>query len=147
MTHRTEACYRILKVGVVGIHLHAVLTKVGYLARNAHIKDEAQRIDGRVRSRVEIVYLIVLTEALSQTVHATIEATCLVAQDAQTILAVWGVCSALRRSRSCKCRQKSGSEYFFHYQMFIFRYSFQNLVATAYLPLLGTEKDYWLQNY
>ena len=38
-------------------------------------------------------------------------------------------------------------EYFFHYQMFIFRYSFQNLVATAYLPLLGTEKDYWLQNY
>ena len=45
MTGSTEAGHDILEVGVIGVHLHAILREIGYLSRDASVEDKAQRVD------------------------------------------------------------------------------------------------------
>ena len=84
---RAETGHDVLKVGVVGILLLAILIKVGYLSCYSH----------RVRGGVEIIYLIVLAKSQAQSVHTAVESARLVGQQAQSKLTIRRVGATLCR--------------------------------------------------
>ena len=91
----TESSDHIVQVGILGVLLHAVLIEVADLTRDAGIEKECQRVDRRIRSRVDIIYLIVLMKAKSHSIHTSIETRSLVGQQAQPPLTVWRIHAAL----------------------------------------------------
>lgn len=114
VTSSTETGLHIFEIGVLGIHLAAILLKVGKLPGNTHIKDETQRIERRIGSRVDVVHLIVLAKAQSQPVHTAIEATCLVAQLTKAVLAIRRIRAALGKRTCNQYNQRGSCQYLFH---------------------------------
>ena len=75
MLESSKSCNSIFKVGIIGINLSSTLFKVCLLSRHTHIKDKGKAIQLGIRCRVDMIYLIMLMETISQSVHTSIEAT------------------------------------------------------------------------
>ena len=121
-----ESSHQIFEVGILGVHLHPTLAIVSDMSRDARVEDERQRVDRGIRSRVEIVYLIVFMESLAQTIHATVKTSCLLAERSQSILTVRGVCAALSLSGHGCGNHGCGNEYFLHFSNSCFYLTLQH---------------------
>ena len=115
MAEESETGYHILKVSIVGVEFSATFLKVGLLQRDAGIENKRETVDGRVRSRVGRVHLVMLPEAQGQSVHTAIEARRQVRKYSQPILAIWRVGAALSPARCGKHSQSDDGELFFHW--------------------------------
>ena len=81
MLEYPETGYGILEIGILGILTHTVLTEVGNLSTQSHIKDKRQRIDRRITGGIDDVHLITLAETHAEAIHTTVEAAGLLAED------------------------------------------------------------------
>ena len=115
MTGQAQGCRGILEIGVAGIQLLATFLEVGNLARDAYVKNERERVDGRIAGGVDGIHLVVLPVGDAQTVHSTTDAGRLIAEHTQAVLAIGRVGSTLCKYTNCRDSEKECAPYFlFH---------------------------------
>ena len=73
-----ESTHSIFKICISCILAYLTLLEVCQLKRKPSIEDKGKRIDCRIRSRIEIVYLVMRTKPQTDTIHASIETVTLI---------------------------------------------------------------------
>ena len=119
IAEHAEESHDIVESTVLGIEFRAALFIMRNLTRQSCIEDETEGIDSRIRSGVERIDLVSLTESLTYTAHTLIEAYALVCQIAQAKLAVRRVSALCIGTRRCQRGKSEATENFIHILYFI----------------------------
>ena len=91
----TELHGDIVETGILGIQLLHPIAEIGVLQRNAAIKDERQRVYGRIRRRICKVYLKLVPQGVGHASHTLAISRSLVCQLSVTIPCVRRICIVL----------------------------------------------------
>ena len=115
----SEKRRKIIKAARFGIYLLALFLEVGNLSTKSSIKDHRQRVDGRIRSRIERIDLVALTHSKTNAIHTLIESDTLRTQVTYAKLTIWRSGTALRISCRCHDQHEKTGKHFIHILHFI----------------------------
>ena len=119
MLVNSEKRRKIIKTARLGTYLLTLFLKIGNLSTESSIKNHRQRINGRIRSRIQGIDLVAFTHTKTNTIHSFIKSNTLSTQVTNAKLTIWRSGTALRISCRCHGQHEKTDKLFIHILHFI----------------------------